>query len=513
MDEVSEVKADPNRHFRTDHLKNNLTTRTVRGGTIMIVSQGAKFAINMACAMVLARLLTPQDYGLLAMVAVVTNFSYPFRNLGLSWVTIRAPELDYKQVSTLFWINASLSFVVMLLTISIAPLIAWFYGEPRLTLITIGVSVGFIFAGLSTQHEALLKRQMRFFGIAASDIAAMLIGSALAIFLAWKGFGYWALVFGQLCLGLAYMTGVWIFCGWRPGLPVRGSGLRSMLAFGSNLTGNNLLNYVARNVDNLLIGRYWGPRQLGLYSRAYQLLLLPVDQINTPLDGVAVTALSKVADKPDRYRQAYLRMFEKVAIVTMPGMALMIITSDWLVYVLLGPQWIETGRIFALLGMIGLFEPVSNTTWWLLISQARTRHILQWGITDAILSIASIILGLRWGAVGVAAAYALGGVCLRKPLQFWFATRIGPVRMIDIYKSMFPALCAAISVLASVAAFRIYRGPSAAVFGLITSAAIALPTAVLVLWVLPSGRMVLSDIMKLCGLLIKGGRLGDGLSN
>src|SRR6266542_1676533 len=103
-----------------------------------------------------------------------------------------------------------------------------------------------------------------------------------------------------------------------------------MLAFGRNLTAYNILNYLARNIDNLLIGRYWGAQQLGLYARAYPLLLLPLDQIVGPIDGVAVTALSRLADTEERYRQAYLRMLEKLAMITMPAMALMIATSDWI---------------------------------------------------------------------------------------------------------------------------------------------------------------------------------------
>ena len=169
-----------------------------------------------------------------------------------------------------------------------------------------------------------------------------------------------------------------------------------MLWFGGHLTGSSLVNFAARNIDNVLIGRYWGPTQLGLYSRAYQLLLLPLEQINAPLDTVAITSLSKLIDSPERYRQAYLRMLEKVVMVTMPGIALMIVISDWLVRVMLGPQWIETGRIFAILGVMGILEPVSFTLGWLMVSQARTKEFMQMVIFNSIVSIIAIIIGLRW---------------------------------------------------------------------------------------------------------------------
>ena len=497
------VPDDGAEHLKTDGLTADLTGRTARSGTLMVTSQGFKFLFNMASAVVLARLLTPQDYGLIAMVAVVTNFSYPFRNLGLSTATIQKPTIDNRQVSTLFWVNVGLSVAIMLLTIAFAPVVAWFYGEPRLVLITIAIAVGFIFTGLAVQHEALLKRQMRFFGLAASELGSMFAGTITAIALAWWGVGVWALVGANLVTAFAFMTGVWIACRWRPGLPVRNSGVRSMLKFGRNLTGNSVLTYIARNIDNLLIGRVWGPRQLGLYARAYQLLLLPLDQISAPIDGVAVTALSRLTDDPERYRGAYLRMLEKLAMVTMPAMALMIGTSDWLVRVMLGPQWIETGKIFAILGMLGLIEPISNTMGWLLISQGRTHHVLQWGIIDAVLSIAAILAGLPWGAIGVATSYAVTGICLRKPLKFWFVMRTGPVRTKEFYQTIMASGVAAISVLAALQIFRTNVELSKPFWGIVISAAIAAVVSLLSFSILPSGRRALTDVRNVVTILVK----------
>jgi PST family polysaccharide transporter len=276
-----------------------------------------------------------------------------------------------------------------------------------------------------------------------------------------------------------------------------------MLKFGRNLTGNSVLTYIARNIDNLLIGRVWGPRQLGLYARAYQLLLLPLDQISAPIDGVAVTALSRLTDDPERYRGAYLRMLEKLAMVTMPAMALMIGTSDWLVRVMLGPQWIETGKIFAILGMLGLIEPISNTMGWLLISQGRTHHVLQWGIIDAVLSIAAILAGLPWGAIGVATSYAVTGICLRKPLKFWFVMRTGPVRTKEFYQTIMASGVAAISILAALQIFRTNVELSKPFWGIVISAAIAAVVSLLSFSILPSGRRALTDVRNVVTILVK----------
>lgn len=490
-------------YFRTEHLQADLATRAARGGALVIGTQGLKFVINMATTIVLARLLTPQDYGLIGMVLVLIGFIALFKNMGLSAATVQKAEINDRQVSTLFWINMAVSLVLMLLTFAAAPLVAIFYKEPRLTWITMAFAVGFLFSGLVVQHEALLKRQMRFFPLAIAEIISMTSGIAVAILLAWRGAGYWALVANQLVLGLVYAVCIWMACGWRPSRPVRNSGVRSMLAFGGNLTGYGFFNYFSRTLDNLLIGRVWGAQQLGLYAKAYQLLLLPIDQLSTPLDGVAVPALSRMTNEPGRFRHAYLRMLEKVAMFSMPGVALMIGTSDWLVAFMLGPQWGETARIFALLGILGLIEPVANTMGWLFVSQGRTRELLRWGFIDGALAIISILIGLPWGAIGVATSYSLIGLCVRKQLLFWFTGRTGAVSTADIYRTIAPSACAAAGVWGALFAFRKWVEVPSPLVGLLLGFFIATIVALIFFAILPRGRRALQDIKKMLPTLVK----------
>lgn len=491
---------DENRHFRTDHLKDDLGGRTARGGVVTIASQGLKFFTSMAATVVLARLLTPQDYGLIGMVAVVTGFVSMFKEMGLSVATIQKEEIFANQISTLFWVNVVLSIVVMLLTAAIAPGVAWLYGEPRLTMITVGFAVGFLFGGLTVQHEALLRRQMRFRALAATEIISLFVGLVVAIALAWSGAGYWALVANHLAQGSSYAIGIWIVCGWRPGRPVRYSGVRSMLVFGGNLTGFHAVNYFARNLDNMLIGLFWGSRQLGLYAKAYQLLLLPIDQINAPIAAVAVPALSRLTDSPERYRNAYLRILEKIVMVTMPGMAFMIATSDWIVALILGPQWSEASRIFAWLGIAGMAQ-FANTTGWLFMTQNRAHHMFQWGLIGGTITVLAIILGLPWGATGVAISYSLTTVCIVVPLLFYFVGRAGPVRTSDFYRTIAPSACAASCIVVALLAFRRWSGMTEPIRGLAVSFGIALVTALAALYAIPSGRKALYDFHNLYDLL------------
>ena len=492
------------RYLRTDNLKADLGARAARGGAVTVVTQGSKFVLSIGATAVLARLLTPQDYGLVGMVAIVTGFVTLFKDLGLSTATVQHAELRQRQVSALFWLNVALSAAVMVVTAALAPAVAWFFGDPRLTAITLVSTLGFLFGGLTVQHEALLRRQMRFGALSAVAFVALICNIAVAVALAAAGAGYWALIGGQLALGCATMCGVWVACGWRPGPPSAYAEVRSLVAFGRDLTGFGVINYFARNLDNLLIGRVWGAQQLGFYAKSYQLLLLPLDQINEPITAVAVPALSRLHEDPERYRKAYLRLLEKVALLTMPGVALMIATADWLVQVVLGPQWGETARIFVLLGVTGLFQPIANTTGWLLITQGRSRDMLRWGFMGGTLAVAAICAGLPWGAVGVAAAYAGVRVLVADPLLYWYVGRSGPVRARDIYRAVAPIAFAAVCGLGAALAFRQRVEVSSPLAGLAAVSVILALVFLLVLAALPAGRAALRDVGGLWKLLRRG---------
>lgn len=484
-------------HFGTDHLKTDLKGRSVRGGAVTLFAQLCKFVLQMGSTVILARLLTPQDYGLIGMVTAVTGFVSLFKDMGLSMATIQKAEINHRQISTLFWVNVGFSIATMLVTVAIAPAIALFYGEPRLTLITLVSSIGFLFGGLTVQHYALLTRQMRFATLAKIDIIAMLVGITTGIVLAKYGMGYWALVIMQLTAVLASTIGVWLTCSWRPSLPSLHSGIGEMLAFGGNLTGFNIINYFSRNLDNILIGRYWGAGQLGLYSKAYQLLLLPINQINAPIASVAIPALSRLVDSPDQYRKAYLRIVEKVALLTMPIMIFMIATSDWLVLLLLGSQWNDSRRIFILLAVAGLIQPVANSTGWLFISQNRSHHMFQWGLIGGTITIMSFFAGLHWGAVGVAASYSLFWISLCMPLLFWFIGRTGPIKTADFYRVLAPFVLTSLCTLFALLAFRKYVEISNPVLGCLIAFIITILTFSSILALIPSGRMALQDLKTL----------------
>jgi PST family polysaccharide transporter len=253
-------------------------------------------------------------------------------------------------------------------------------------------------------------------------------------------------------------------------------------------------------MDSLLIGRFAGPQQLGFYLKANQLMGLPTDQISEPIAAVTIPALSRLNDSPERYRQAYLRIMQKVMMLTMPGIAFMIASADWIVNLILGPKWDFTARIFVVLAIAGLVQPI-NTAGWLLVTQGRTRHMFQWSLISGPLTILFVVLGLKWGAVGVAVAVCAGKLCILYPLLYWFVGRTGPVRTGDFYRLLAPFTLASTSGLLACLAFRAVFHPANPLVGSIINLVITGVMAVAVLSVIPSGRKALEDVKRTVQLL------------
>lgn len=393
--------------FATDHLLTDLKGRSVRGGAITLTAQAIKFALQMGSTMVLARLLTPADFGLIAMVTAVTGFAAMFKDAGLSMATVQREHITHEQISTLFWINVGLSIVMMIVVAALSPAIAWFYGKPELTWITLALAGTFIFGGLTVQHQALLRRQMRFKELAIINVASVAAGIATAIVMAVLGFGYWSLVGMPAAMAAVNCTLVWVLSGWQPGRPVRGSGVRPLLAFGGNLTGANVLGYLRRNLDNVLIGAVWGAGPLGLYAKAYHLILLPIRQINAPLGAVAVPALSRLQSDPDGYRRFYRRFIECIAMAGLPLMVFALIKAKAVVQVFLGDQWMAAVPIVIALAPAGIIGVLNLAGGAVFLSTGRADKKLRATIVTTIIFIAGFFVGLPHGPLGVAIALSI----------------------------------------------------------------------------------------------------------
>jgi len=402
-------------YFGNSHRSEDLKGEAIRGGATAVAARGLTTLIQIGGTVVLARLLTPNDFGLVAMVTAFTAIFYLFQDVGLTDATIQASKINHNQVSTLFWINLAICVFIAILLIILSPAIAWFYKNKQLKQIMMMSSVSFIFWGLTFQHMALLKRTMNFFRVSMIGVLSSLTSTGASIILALTGFGYWAIVFRDLILSITACILTWTFCRWRPGLPKKRSEVRPMLRFGANSAGFYIVNYFAKNLDKIFVGKRFGSAQLGFYSRAYYLATTPTGQISDSLFSVSVSTLSKIREDADKFRRYYLNLMSVISFAGMPLSMFMVVMSKELVLILLGPQWNNAAEMFSILGLAAGMNVLYYTSSSLHVALGRSDRLLKWGVFSSAVLAAAFAIGIFFGPKGVAWGYAITTILLTFP--------------------------------------------------------------------------------------------------
>jgi O-antigen/teichoic acid export membrane protein len=397
----------------------DLKEKTIRGGLARLCAQGANFVLRLGSLMVLARLLGPRDFGLVGMVTAFTGVLTLFRDFGLSAAAIQRADVTEAQLSTLFWINVFVGILLGLLAIAGAPAISAFYHEPRLFMVTVVLAAGFLFNAAGVQHSALLQRHMRFTALAVINTVSLIVGTVIAIGGAKAGYGYWALVVMTITVPLVSTIGFWLTAGWIPGLPQRRAGIRSMMRFGGTVTLNALVSYVATNSEKVLLGRFWGVDALGIYGRAYQLINIPTDNLNSAAGEVAFSALSRLQGEPLRLKSYFLKGYSVLLAMTLPITIACALFANEMIVVILGPKWAAAVDIFRLLAPTILVFALINPLFWLLCSLGLVGRSLKMGLIIAPVMIGSYLIGLPHGPKGVAFAYSTVMMLLVIPIIAW----------------------------------------------------------------------------------------------
>jgi PST family polysaccharide transporter len=483
-----------------------LRDRVMRGAVTTYAAQIIRFVIQLASVVIMSRLLTPIDFGLLAMVTPIYGLILLFQDFGFTQAAIQRRQITHAQINDLFWINLAISAGFACLLLLLAPMIGWFYGDHRVVNLTRAFAALLVFVALPAQHLALINRMMRFQYLAIIDTLAYLLGFLGSVMLAHMLRSYWALFATPAIMAFVTAIGAWIGSGFVPGRPRRRHDVGELLRMGRGFTGFNICAYVSRNLDNVLIGQAWGNFALGLYDRAYKLLLFPLQQVQTPLARVMLPTLSRLQDDHERYRAVYLRAVGQLLLVMEPATIFTIATADVLIPTLLGEQWKGAARIFLWLGLAALQQPISGTTNWLFITQGRSQSYFRWGLFNVATSTAAFLAGLPWGPVGVAAAYSITQICPRMPVLWWMATRSGPVTLSDLCKAVMPhAAAGAASFAAVLLVLRLVQIDRFAL--LCISLCVSYAAAILVLAALPAGRATLRETCSLALAMIgRGGR-------
>jgi O-antigen/teichoic acid export membrane protein len=345
---------------------------------------------------------------------------------GFTEAMLQREVMDHTLASNVFWINVSAGLALTLGFAAAGPLLARFYGDPRVTAVAVALSVTILVTSASVPHLALLKRAMSFTAVAANDVVARGVSIAVSVAFAWMSYGYWALVAGAVAQPLANCAGAWVLCRWVPGRPRRHAATGAIVRFAVSTYGHFTANYCTRNLDNLLVGWFFGPQALGFYKRAYDLTVLPVGQLTGPLQAVAMPTLSRLANDPERYRRAVLRSLSTVAFLGMGiGTGFAIIGKDLFV-LLFGPKWEESGRLFVFFAP-GMGSMMIYLTYsYIHLSIGKANRLLRWGFIELSVTAVLFLLGLRWGPMGIAVAWTTSSWILIVP-ALWYAGR--PARL------------------------------------------------------------------------------------
>jgi O-antigen/teichoic acid export membrane protein len=390
----------------TEHLKEGLKKRALVGASFSVLAQTLNYGIQTVGTIILARILTPEDFGLVSMSATFCLLVQNYGINGFREAIIQREDLTEDHLKKLFWVNLSIMIALTLFFIAISPAIAWFFGEASVTSISKGMALSIFFSGLGTCHLALLSRNMKFNLFAAAQVLAALFSTVLAVGLALGGVGIWALVLRWISLPFVTTVFAWIFCRWMPGIPAKGTSIREILGFGNKTYGNFVLTYIRNNLDKVLVGKAFGKTPLGHYDRSSQLSSVLPNQLTIALSGVGIATLSRLVNDPPRYRTYVFKAISVLSFIGFPGSVLFTLLGKDIILVLLGDRWSIAGDIFAALGPgIGAFVIISVNTW-LHLSLGRADRLLRWGFVFLGASLVSYSLGLLFGPVGVAIAYS-----------------------------------------------------------------------------------------------------------
>ena len=374
--------------------------------TSQIGKQGSQFIITV----ILARLLSPGNFGLLGMATVFTGFASIFNDMGVSGALIQKQDADERHLSSAFWLNIMTGLAIALIFIACSGLIAQFYHMSELKPMLMILSLNYIFAPFTIIQQTILTKDMDFKTLMIRDIVAVIISGAVGIFLAYKGFGVWSLVYQSLTYAATDGILLWTISKWRPSFIFSIAAIKDIFHFSANLTGFNIVNYFARNIDQLLIGKFLGVQALGYYSLAYKIMLYPLQNISWVIGKVMFPAFSKIQGDLQKVRLSYMGLVKITSLITFPLMALLFGIAPELVKVFFGEKWLAIIVLIRILCVCGMIQSIGTTIGNILLSQGRADLQFKMQLIGTCLVLIFVVLGLRYGVSGVAFYYTLQSI-------------------------------------------------------------------------------------------------------
>ncbi len=435
------------------------------------VSNIGKQFLHFASVVILARLLTPTDFGLVGMATIAVGFLGLIRDLGTSAAIIQARDLPEEIASSVFWTNVAIGFAATGGLVVLSPVFGILFHDTRIVLMLKVLAFTFLISSFSTVQQALMQRQLAFHTIAKTEMAAVAVGAPVGIGLAYWGAGSWSLIFQTLTIVLVTSVLQWILSPWAPRFVFKASAVKTIGWYSLNLTGFNIFNYLARNADNFLIGRYLGPGNLGFYALAYRIMYYPIQVMSDVVGRVMFPVYSQLQDTESRFRRAYLNVSSAIAFLSFPMAFGLLVTRDLFVFTVFGPQWAPVPKLLLILVPVGMIQSIGTTVGAIYQAKGRTDLMLRWGVVAGVLTIISFLVGLRWGIYGVATCYAVMSFILAGP-SFVISFRLIDLPVADLAVTLWRPFASSLVmyvVLSFLKARFVFRIPSFAALTLMVA--------------------------------------------
>jgi len=419
------LKRNIDQYFEENRPYTGLGRASLRSGVTVVAARGLNTFVQLGSTILLARLLSPYDFGLVAMVLAVVGFAPMLIDFGTSEASTQKTHITQAEVSALFWLGMTISVALTVVLAGASGFIAQFFGEPSLTGIVLVSSLTLMMGAISNQHYALMRRAMQFRQIAMIDISANVIGSVVSVVMALTGWGYWSLVAKPIVTSVLTAALVWMSCPFMPGRPRLTPDVKELVRFGAGVAGFTMTDYLARSADRVALGYFYGAGPLGYFQNAFTIYSNLLNILTEPLHNIAASGLSKLRNDLDELKRSWTAALSSLSFVSSAAFAVLAVTGQDFVVILLGPKWAPAGPLLCIFAIRGIAHSIERTMGWIHVAAGRSDRWMRWGVFSAVFQLLALAAGLPFGVIGVTIAYTIAMFGLFLPALVYAGRPVG----------------------------------------------------------------------------------------
>lgn len=473
----------------------NLRQNAVKGVIWSAITSWGRQAIAFIVFFLLARLLGPETFGLIALAAVFMAFIQVFADQGFAEALVQREQLETEHLNTAFWTNIAIGLLITLLCLGGAQLIADLFKQPQLTPIIRWLSLSFLLRALSSVHEAIFRRNLAFKTLAIRSLVAVVFGGLVGIIMALMGFGVWSLVGQQLSNSLIQVIVLWVASDWRPGFQFSRNHFRDLFSFGINVVGMNVLDFINSRADDFLIGYFLGPVALGYYSVAYRIMTIVIDLLTNVINQVAIPAFSKLQKEPERLRDAFYTVTKFTSLVSFPIFIGLSALAPELIRLLLGPKWLPSIPVIQVLAFIGLLHSVYYFNATVIMAMGKPSWKLLINFINSIANLISFSIAVQFGIIAVAAAFVIRGYLL-SPLELLLLKKLIRINVFTYLSNYIAPLTGSLAMVATMFALKYFLGNFVNLY-ILLAACIVISTLIYALTIFLVAPKVFQQVLEL----------------